>query len=325
VPPLSSEATHVFAQELGTISDWKQFNAMALSSALVHYISNCILVGPELCRRPDYRHATESLNISHVIFGALWNFAPLGPFRKPFYWVFSIPYRMQIRRALKKHIVPVVEDRMANKDNPDFARNLDTIQLMVERPPAEPRETDAFRHAVRILHLHSASTGSSITLVHNILWQLMQMPECIGPIQTEIKDVKAKYGSWDSKHMLNHLHLLDSFIREVLRVHVPSARKCSFDWRTMYANNCVVVSFRVAQQPVTFHDNLQLKQGTRIVFPTRSIHRDPSNYAHPLTFQPWRFAGSGTCTSKQRPSTRRTCRSGKASKRALAASSRSKS
>jgi cytochrome P450 len=295
VPLLNDEANLVFSKELGKTNDWKQFNAMDLSSKLVHYISNRILVGPDLCRRPDYRHATESLNMSHVIFGALWNFVPLGPFRKPFYWVFSIPYRMQIRRAMNKYIIPIIEDRMANKDNVDFKRNLDTIQLMVEMPPANPKEVDSFRHAIRILHLHFASTGSSIALVHNILWQLMQMPDCIEPIRTEIKAVKSKYGSWDRKHTLNHLHLLDSFIREVLRVHVPSARMYSFHHCTRDTNNHAVVSLRLAQQPVTFHDGFQLKQGTRIVFPAQGIHFDAANYKSPQNFQPWRFAGSGSC------------------------------
>jgi len=225
VPLLQDEANFVFAKEIGTPEDWKMFNAMDLSSKLVHYISNRVLVGPELCRRPDYRAATQSLNMSHVIFGALWNFIPLGPFRKPFYWVFSIPYRMQIRRAMNRYIIPIVEERMAKKKHAKSKRNLDTIQLMVDMPPASPKEVDSFRHAIRILHLHFASTGSTSALVHSSLWQLLQMPECIGPIRAEIKDVLTKYGPWDSKHTLNHLHLLDSFVREVLRVHVPSACK----------------------------------------------------------------------------------------------------
>jgi len=295
VPLLNDEATFVFAKELGDLKDWKHFNAMDLSSKFVHFISNRILVGPDLCRRADYRHATESLNMSHVIFGALWNFVPLGPFRKPFYWVFSIPYRMQIRRAMNKYIIPIVEGRMAKKDDPSFKRNLDTIQLMVDMPPASPKEVDSFRHAIRILHLHFASTGSSIALTHNILWQLLQMPECIDPIRAEIMDVHAKYGSWESKHTLNHLHLLDSFIREVLRVHVPSARTYTIYSTLTSANNHAVVSLRLAQQPVTLHDGLKIATGTKIVFPAQGIHFDPANYTAPRAFQPWRFAGTGPC------------------------------
>jgi cytochrome P450 len=220
---LKDEADFVFAKEIGELTDWKKFGVMELSSKLVHYISNRILVGPELCRNADYRAATERLNMSHVIFGALWNFLPLGPFRKPFYWMFSIPYRYQIRRAMRKYIMPIIDERMANMDKPSGKRHLDTIQLMVEMPPASPKEVDSFRHSIRILHLHFASTGSTIALVNNCLWQLLQVPETLDPIRAEIKDVLAKYGSWDSKNTLNHLHLLDSFVREVLRVHVPSA------------------------------------------------------------------------------------------------------
>ncbi|ORY13905.1 putative cytochrome P450 [Clohesyomyces aquaticus] len=279
VPLLNDEANFVFARDLGQINEWKQFAAMDLSSKLVHYISNRILVGPDLCRRQDYRAATEALNMSHVIFGALWNFLPLGPFRKPFYWVFSIPYRFQIRRAMNKYLIPVIEERMKHKDDPKYERNLDTIQLMVEMPPATPKEVDSFRHAIRILHLHFASTGSVIGLLHGSIWQLLQTPECIEPMRAEIKDVLAKFGPWDSKHTLNHLHLLDSFIREMLRVHVPSA----------------LVSLRLAQEPVTLHDGFSLKRGTWIAFPAQSIHFDPDNYQSPREFIPFRFAGSGPC------------------------------
>ncbi|KAL1606233.1 hypothetical protein SLS60_003635 [Paraconiothyrium brasiliense] len=280
IPLLNDEANFVFNKEIGKTEIWKKFKTMDLSSKLVHYISNRILVGPELCRRADYRATTESLNMSHVIFGALWNFIPLGVFRKPFYWAFSIPYRMQIRRAMNRYIVPIVEERMADVGKTDTKKGLDTIQLMVDMPPASPREIDSFRHAIRILHLHFASTGSSIALVHTAIWQLLQMPECMEPIRTEIKDVLRKYGSWDSKHTVNHLHLLDSFVREVLRVYVPSAQ---------------VVSLRLAQQPVTLHDGFQLKKGTRIVFPAQSIHFDPANYEDPREFLPFRFSGSGPC------------------------------
>lgn len=197
---------------------------MDLSSKLVHYISNRILVGPELCRRRDYRAATESLNMSHIIYGAIWNFLPLGPFRKPFYNVFCIPYRMQIRRAMKNFLIPNIEHRMAQRNNPHYKKHLDTIQLMVDMPPASPKEDDAFRHSIRILHLHFASTGSNISLVHHTLWQILQKPEYVEEIRSEIGTVLQKFGPWDSQHTLNHLHLLDSFIREMLRFHTPSAR-----------------------------------------------------------------------------------------------------
>lgn len=216
---------------------------------------------------------------------------------------------------MDKYIVPIVKDRMASTGQSGSKKNLDTIQLMVDMPPASPKEIDSFRHAIRILHLHFASTGSIIALVHNTIWQLLQMPECIEPIRDEINAVLLKYGSWDSKHTLNHLHLLDSFIREVLRVHVPSACKffivqsilpslyrflsynSSGEWSLKFIvlKLQIVVSLRLAQQPVTLHDGFELKKGTRVVFPAQSIHIDSANYDSPREFLPFRFSGSGPC------------------------------
>jgi hypothetical protein len=144
VPLLYDEAIHVFSKEIGQLKEWKQFEALDLSSKLVHYISNRILVGPDLCRRQDYRATTERLNMSHVIFGALWNFIPLGPFRKPFYRVFSIPYRAQIRCAMNKYLIPIIEERMSRENKSESEKNLDTIQLMIDMLPASPNEVDSF-------------------------------------------------------------------------------------------------------------------------------------------------------------------------------------
>jgi cytochrome P450 len=115
---------------------------------------------------------------------------------------------MKIRRAFKKFIVPVIEERIAQKDGPVFKRHLDTILLMVEMPPARPKETDTFRQAIRILHLHFASTDSTIRLLYNCLWQLLQTPESMGQSGLRSEMCLPSMG---------HLHSLDSFIREVLR------------------------------------------------------------------------------------------------------------
>lgn len=124
---------------------------------------------------------------------------------------------------MKKFLIPNIEYRMSQRDNTTYKKHLDTIQLMVDMPPANPKEDNPFRHSIRILHLHFASTGSNIALVHGTLWQILQKPEYITDIRNEIGTVLRKYGSWDSQHTLNHLHLLDSFLREMLRYHTPSA------------------------------------------------------------------------------------------------------
>ena len=242
--------------------------------------------------------------MSHVIFGCLWNFLPLGLFRKPFYWITCIPYRIRIRRALRKFLIPIIEERTAQKEQaiiPEDEKPLDMIQLMVDMPPATPNEVDSFRHALRILHLHFASTGSSISLLHHTIWQLLQDPECIEPIRAEIKDVRQRFGARDSMDTLNHLHLLDSFIREVLRVHVPSARtfyeSCQRNGSIDANDDSPVVSLRtVLKEAVTLHDGFRLERGARIVFPAQSVHFDQQNYQDPQKFIGFRFAGAGPCT-----------------------------
>lgn len=90
--------------------------------------------------------------MSNVIYGALWNFIPLGRLRKPFYWVFSIPYSARIRRAMHTFITSIIEERIAQKDSPKFKRHLETIELLVEMPTISLKEAHSFRHSIRMLH-----------------------------------------------------------------------------------------------------------------------------------------------------------------------------
>lgn len=59
------------------MDDWKQYADMDLSSKLVHYIPNRILVGSEICRKPDYRTAAQALSMSRILPGSLWIFLSL--------------------------------------------------------------------------------------------------------------------------------------------------------------------------------------------------------------------------------------------------------
>lgn len=206
----------------------KEYAVLDLSFKLVYYISDRILAGQELCRDPDYRAAMEAFSRSNIIFGSLWGFLPLGRLRRPFYWLTSAFYRWQIRRAIRRFLIPVIQTRMARKQDDsktDAVQPLDTIQLMIDMPPASSEETDPLRHAFRIFHLHLAGTGPTIGLFHNAIYRILQHPECLTPIRDEIREVLHHFGGWEDVNTLNHLHLLDSFVREVMRCHVSMARK----------------------------------------------------------------------------------------------------
>ncbi|KAI9878494.1 MAG: hypothetical protein M1830_000726 [Pleopsidium flavum] len=265
IPLLADEADYMFALEIGKVN-----------GNLVHHISNRVIVGPGLCRNVDYMKACKSYATTVFISGIIWNFLPLGPFRTWIYWIGSFKHRMDLRRAAK-YLLPIFEERMANQSTPaNGVKPVDAIQWLIDMPPTSPAEIDARRHANRILHLTFAGTGTSISLTQHLIWQILLDPEYLEPLREEIGHALAEYGGWSSEKALSHMHLLDSFIRETLRLNPPGVFGGARS---------------VMHEPYTFHDGLTLEPGTRIAFPMLSPNLDPDNYDDSKKFKGFRFAG----------------------------------
>lgn len=205
--------------------DWKKFNACHLCSRLVHHISNRVIVGPKLCRNANYMEACTSYATTVFLSGIIWNFLPLGPFRSWFYWLGSFKHRMDLRRAAN-FLLPIFAERMAKQADAEIeTKPVDAIQWMIDMPATSPKEIDARRHANRILHLTFAGTGTSISLVQHLIWQILIFPEYLPPLREEIDHCLAGYGGWGDEKALSHMNLLDSFIRETLRLNPPGVCK----------------------------------------------------------------------------------------------------
>ena len=164
------------------------------------------------------RYATTAF-----ISGVIWNFLPLGPFRRWVYWIGSFKHRMDLHSAAR-YLLHIFEERMAKESTLDI-RPMDAIQWMIDMPPTSLSEADARRHAYRILHLTFAGTGTSISLTQHLIWQILLFPKYLAPMREEIEGALAEHGGWISDKALSHMPLLDSFIRETLRMNPPGVCK----------------------------------------------------------------------------------------------------
>ncbi|TGO76192.1 hypothetical protein BELL_0169g00120 [Botrytis elliptica] len=271
---LADEAEYKFKDQLGELHDYQTFNTYSLCTNLVHHISSRVLVGKEFCRDAEYNKVCQKYTMTVFISGVLWNFLPLGPFRKPFYWLASVKFRWDLRRATE-YIVPAIQKRMEQRTAQVMDKPIDVIQFAVDQTIPSHRENDARQHAKRIIHLSFAGTGTSISLVYNLIWKILMYPEHLEPLRNEIDLSLQQHEGWNDKKMLSSLRLLDSFIRETLR-HNPAA--CFSGQRT-------------AMETLTFPDGFTLKPFSRIAFPTLSTNMDPDNYKDASTFDGFRFAG----------------------------------
>ena len=149
----------------------------------------------------------------------------LGPLRNWVYWLGAFKHRRDLAAA-RKFLLPIIEARMKDTGGSEAERPLDAIQWMVDMPPSAPGEVDSYRHANRLLHLTFAGTGTIISLLQHLIWEILLHPEYLEPLRQEAKETIAEFGGWNSDKALGRMHLLDSFIRETLRMNPPGV--CEF-------------------------------------------------------------------------------------------------
>ncbi len=99
--------------------------------------------------------------------------------------------------------------------------------------------------------------------------------EFIGGLEAECRQVSAIYDGLASKEAVDHLHRVDSVIRESMRVSDIAVTALARD---------------VVGKPLDLGNGIQIPRGTRVVFPTQAIHQDADHYKDPLCFDAFRFS-----------------------------------
>jgi cytochrome P450 len=257
--------------------DYRAMPTYLLCERLLHHISSRVIVGERLCRDPAYMAVCRRYTMLHFISGVMWNFLPLGALRKSFYRLVSVKFRWDMNKATD-YIVPEIQERMNAARTTKAEKPIDVIQFAVDQRIPTPREHDATRHAKRIIHLSFAGTGTSISLLYNLVYSVLCYPTLVPKIRNEVENAFSQFGkdSWGDKRMLNSLHILDSVIRETLRLH-PAA--CFSAQRT-------------AMEKLRFSDGFELEPRSRIAFATVSTNTDSDNYVNPENFDGLRFVGT---------------------------------
>ena len=153
--------------------------------------------------------------------GFAWNFRPVWPFRKWVYWLGAWNHRRNLQRCYS-FLLPVIQartDRQATmlKDE----KSMDMIQWLLEMPVSSSEDGEPIRHAERILHLTFAASAVSSALVLHLIHQVLLYPQHVEALRGEILDCLERYGGWTEKAIAN-MHLLDSYVREMLRLTPPS-------------------------------------------------------------------------------------------------------
>ncbi|KAI1176319.1 putative cytochrome P450 monooxygenase [Nemania sp. FL0916] len=267
------------------LSDWKPFNASSLCATLLHRTTSRILVGPSLCRSEEYLSVSSHFSKSLFVFGTLWNFLPIGPLRKVFAYLTIRGHTRDLDHATRI-LLPVIQNRLIERaDGVDISEKYtDMLQWILDTPSERAGDDDPVHQAHHLLHLTFAASSAPGVLVTQALFQLLMFREYVRPLKEEVEHALEENGGW-SDSALSTMVLLDSFLRETMRMYPAGSLTCA---RTVMDN-----AFR-------FHDGLELPKGSRLIFPALAVHMDPANYSNPEMFSGFRFAPSNDGENGQR-------------------------
>lgn len=119
----------------GSEEEWSPMVVYGQMLRVVAILSGSIFIGPDLCRRPEYLHASINYTVD-VFKSALalkrW-FRALRPIVK--YWVPQVRTIREHRKKAHEFLVPVIRERRALAERGEKDAPSDMIQWLVNKAP----------------------------------------------------------------------------------------------------------------------------------------------------------------------------------------------
>jgi hypothetical protein len=297
-PKFFLETTPRVRDENGEI--WHDVVLSPQVSKAVGCIINRVLVGQQYSTNDRWvKHSTgfaHNLSVQSFFIHLLTDYCP------PFI-LERLPAGKH-RKALEPILKPAVLHYIHNPDeeghenqglhpkDPDLLANL--VKYVQTSPLYEGANDEEIFQGVkmRLCNLLFAMVDTTSISFSHILLDLASYPqnEYADPIREQIREVLDQYGGSWTTAALNQLKLLDSFIKESMRLHPISA---------VLAYRRVLSKGGYTYQPKSPGAKpLHIPQGAMTQLPALGIHLDPDNYAEPETFQGFRFAQDAVASSQ---------------------------
>ena len=114
---LALEVSRTVVDEIGPCADWTEINVSQKLVRIVAIVSGSVFLGPELCRRKEYLHASIDFTVDMFIAIAALKRWP-EPFRVAAkYWIPQLKTVNQHRRRVHEFLVPVLQERRVLRGN----------------------------------------------------------------------------------------------------------------------------------------------------------------------------------------------------------------
>ncbi|KAI0469764.1 cytochrome P450 [Xylariaceae sp. FL0804] len=276
VPELHEECLYAWKKTMPMCKDWTAIHLTPVLNQLFARIVARVTVGPELCRDEDWLQLALSYTDVTVkaIRGVRARYPPSFRFLAQ-YLDKNTRSVLRIRRQAADKLRPFLEARLRESDSTTKdadSTHTDAIKWLAEvyRARNKPLSADQVAQDEFILNVASISSSSAAAL--SMIYDLIDHPDVLEEIREEILDASADSGTW-TRQSLGSLGLLDSFMRESMRLHTLQQLTVQ----------------RTVMVPWTFKDGLHLPPGTFISFPSQQVNLDDDNYPDATSFDARRF------------------------------------
>ncbi|KAH6855907.1 cytochrome P450 [Chaetomium sp. MPI-CAGE-AT-0009] len=279
IQPMQEVVAKAYDKEMPPCSDWTLINPHHLIAQNFARIATRVLLGPELCEGRWLTLSRDYINSVIRAPGVVRHKYPswlrwVAKYIEP-----SVHAVLKYRREGAELLRPVLEARIAELDNtaPQTVggkerherKHEDAIQWLLEEFRARGKKLTPDTLAQSIYVIMTAAVDSTSSTALWMLFDLLDHPDAMAEIRDEILRVSG--GSADfvwTRQALGELRVLDSFMRESLRVH-------SFTQITVE---------RMAAEPFTFKDGLHIPRFSQLAFPRYPYGMDSDVNPDPKTF-----------------------------------------
>ncbi|CAG8956642.1 hypothetical protein HYFRA_00011953 [Hymenoscyphus fraxineus] len=281
IPPMAKEISSILDKTYGQTDEWKEIGVYNACISVISRITQLVLLGEDFMNNEEWKRVATSYSVN--VFRAAATLHQWNKWLRPIV-VWYLPICRQIRAEVKQarailqpEVVKRVEYRKnerdgAIKDGQRRRRVLDSIDWFVAANP----DNKPFDYVGTQISLALAANQTSSNVLAYVLGDLISHPEYLQPLRDELtavlRDVKAGPGYEFDKATLHRLVLMDSFMKESMRLHPP-------------AN---ITMRRQATEDIRLADGTEIPRDTYL-FVAPVPMKDPAVFENPEVFDGYRF------------------------------------
>ncbi|RYP61968.1 hypothetical protein DL770_009669 [Monosporascus sp. CRB-9-2] len=257
---------------IGACEDWRGVKIYQSLLQIVAIVSGHVFLGPDLCRRKEYLHASIHFTVDlFIAIAALKRWPkPLRIFAK--YWIPQLKTVNEHRQRAREFLVPVIQDRKALQAKGE-KKPEDMLQWLLDKSDKFNVRTDEELAEIQLILGMAAIHTTTMTATQIVFDLVGYCPAVIPELREEIRSVQAAHNGVMTTQALYQMKLLDSVMRESQRMNPSNILRMQ----------------RIILKPFRFSDGTEIPAGTSVAIPSLPTLYDPQLYPDPSTFDPYRF------------------------------------